>query len=75
MWMPIAAHFLNNGIAVVAWYLIYKDKLSPEIENIGTTANSYHWAAISLILILLTMWLIKKENRSHSIILDDVTSE
>lgn len=62
MWMPIAAHFLNNGIAVVAWYLIYKDKLSPEIENIGTTANSYHWAAISLILMVLIMFTIKREN-------------
>ena len=43
-------------------YLIDKDLLSPEIEEIGTTADSYYMAGISLILIVVFMIMIKRQN-------------
>lgn len=62
IWLPIIAHFINNGVAVVAMYLIDKDLLSPEIEEIGTKADSYYVAGISLILIVVFMIMIKRQN-------------
>ncbi len=65
IWLPIAAHFVNNGAAVIAWYLIHKDLLSEKVETVGTTADSYFWVAISIVLVTLFMWLIKRENQKN----------
>ncbi len=62
MLLPIFAHFLNNGIAVVAIFLIDKNLLSPEIEQIGSTTDSYYAAALSAVLIITLLWLIKRQN-------------
>jgi hypothetical protein len=62
MWLPIIAHFINNAVAVVAMYLIDKELLSPEIEEIGTTSDSYYMAAVSLLLIVVFMLMIKRQN-------------
>ena len=62
IWLPIAAHFINNGVAVVIMYLIDKDMLNPELEEIGSTADSYYLAAVSFVLIIVFMVLIKREN-------------
>lgn len=62
MWLPIIAHFINNGVAVVAMYMIDKELLSPEIEEIGSTSDSYYMAVISIILIVVFMMMIKRQN-------------
>ena len=62
MWLPIIAHFINNAVAVVAMYMIDKKLLSPEIEEIGTTSDSYYMAAVSFILIVVFMLMIKRQN-------------
>ncbi|MCA1760827.1 MAG: CPBP family intramembrane metalloprotease [Bacteroidales bacterium] len=62
MWLPIIAHFINNAVAVVAMYLIDKELLSPEIEEIGTTSDSYYMAAVSFVLIVVFMLMIKRQN-------------
>ena len=70
MWLPIAAHFFNNGIAVIAMYLIDKGLLSPEVETFGTTSDSYYSVAISVVLVAVFMVMIKRqnENNQHQII-------
>lgn len=62
MWLPIVGHFINNGVAVVAMYMVDKEIIKPEVENIGSTPGSYYIAVISIVLIALFLWLIKKEN-------------
>jgi uncharacterized protein len=62
MWLPIVAHFINNGIAVTVMYMIDKKLLSPEIEEIGSTSDSYYMAAVSFALIVVFMILIKRQN-------------
>lgn len=75
MWLPIIAHFINNGVAVVAWYLISKDLISHKVETIGTTPDSYYWVAISIVLIILMMWLIKRENHENYLAIGNDSSE
>ena len=67
MWLPIIGHFLNNGIAVIAYFLIDKNLISPDIEVVGSTEDSYYMAAISLGLIVVFMWMIKKQNTGNAI--------
>jgi uncharacterized protein len=62
MWLPIIAHFINNGVAIVAIYLIDKELLNPEIEEIGSTSDSFYMAVISLALIIIILMMIKRQN-------------
>ena len=71
MWLPMIAHFVNNGAAVILWYFIYKGMLNPELETIGSTTDSYYWVILSLILIAFLMWLIKRENKGNRLTLAD----
>lgn len=63
IWLPVIAHFFNNAFAVTAMFLIDHNILNPEVEDIGSTAESYYAAALSVVLVLILMWLIKKDNQ------------
>jgi uncharacterized protein len=67
MWLPVVAHFFNNGFAVVAMYLVDKNVLNPAVEEIGATSGSQYAAILSLVLVFLLMFLIKKENRGNEL--------
>lgn len=67
MWLPVVAHFFNNGFAVVAMYLVDKNVLNPAVEEIGATSGSRYAAILSLALVFLLMYLIKKENRGNEL--------
>lgn len=68
MWLPIIGHFLNNGFAVIAMYLIDKKLLSPEVEKLGSAEGSYYMAIVSLILVAVFLLLIKRQNSGEEII-------
>ncbi len=65
MWLPIIAHFINNGVAVVAMYMIDKKLLTPDIEEIGSTSDSYYMAVVSIVLITVFMLMIKRQNNKE----------
>ena len=41
LWTSIAMHFLNNGTAVVVYYLGNKGIIDAEVESFGATSNIY----------------------------------
>jgi hypothetical protein len=61
MWLPIAAHFLNNAVAVVGMYMIDKGTIKPEFEEIGSTGDSVYLSVVSIAFVALLLWLIKRE--------------
>jgi hypothetical protein len=67
MWLPIAAHFLNNGIAVIAMFMIDKGMLNPEVENFGSATDTYYFAIISMVFIGIFLWLLKRQNEGNII--------
>lgn len=67
MWLPITAHFFNNAFAVVAMYLVDRNILDSKVEEIGTTSESYYAAVLSLVLVLLILFIIKKDNRGNEL--------
>jgi len=65
LWIPIIAHFINNGVIVLAMYFINQNKLDPAIEEIGSTADSYYLTAISLVFVAALLVLFKNQNREN----------
>jgi len=66
MWLPIIAHFVNNGFAVIAMYLVDKNIINPNVENIGSSSDEFLAIGFSLLVVILLIWLIKKENRNNA---------
>ncbi|MRT92177.1 CPBP family intramembrane glutamic endopeptidase [Ancylomarina sp. 16SWW S1-10-2] len=50
LWVPILAHFVNNGLAVSISYFIGKGQLPQESDAIGSTNTMWELSLISLIL-------------------------
>jgi hypothetical protein len=67
LWLPIAAHFVNNGLATIAMYFVDKGMIKPEIEEIGSTSGSYYIAVISLLFVAVVLWNIKTRNKENQI--------
>ncbi len=57
-WVPALAHFFNNGLQVVGQYLYGKDVSSVDLEQ--DIQVPWHFALISLFLILVTMRFIRQ---------------
>lgn len=60
LWLPIVAHFINNGLAVVFYYLKFNGVKVFDIDAIGT-GDSVYIGVISVILTAFCISKIRKE--------------
>jgi len=67
IWLPVIAHFVNNGFAVLAIHFINKNLLDPKVENIGSTPDSYYTALISFVMVCVLLLIMKQSNRDNII--------
>lgn len=67
MWLPVLAHFINNAAAVIVMFLVDHGHIGEEMETIGSEQGSYYLAGISLLLIVVFMGMIKRENRDQTL--------
>jgi uncharacterized protein len=56
LWLPIIAHFINNAVAVIFYWLTYNGFVGKQLDEIGTLEKSIIPALISLVLVLT--WLV-----------------
>ncbi|MEI7980541.1 MAG: CPBP family intramembrane glutamic endopeptidase [Bacteroidota bacterium] len=63
LWLPIAAHFLNNGAAVVVSWLGQQGIISGDYENFGATDNFWLILASAVITGIL-LYLIKRKSQT-----------
>jgi len=61
IWLPIAAHFINNSVAIIGYSLIYKGSLPAEAENVGGLSEMWPLGLLSIGLVLILLWKIKSE--------------
>jgi len=59
LWLPIAAHFTNNAVAIVFYYLKYNGYKLPDIDTIGT-GNTLWLGLVSAAFALFGFFLFKK---------------
>lgn len=62
IWIPIIGHFVNNTIAVLAYYF-YSDEMTQEIENFGAGEDTIIYLAIGILLVAPLLFLFYKESR------------
>lgn len=60
LWLPVFAHFINNGSAVLVSFMIQKEMLPPEIENIGTGEDEIYFLIASILIVFPLVWMIFK---------------
>ena len=63
LWYPVAAHFVNNIIPVVAFYAMGDGALD-QIDKIGTEGLSWAWVFGSILMTTLAMYQFRKYSTS-----------
>ncbi len=74
MWLPVLGHFLNNALAVVAMFMINNGMISEQVEEYGSTENSYYAAILSLLVVVFFLWQLKRQNAGNEIIASEITN-
>jgi uncharacterized protein len=55
LWVPIFAHFINNGAAVVFAYLEERKIIPDSVDKVGSDKSEYWYVLISTILVVLLL--------------------
>jgi len=66
LWLPILAHFINNGAAVIASYMYSHDSLSVNPDTVGT-GTDYASVLISTLLTAGLLWLIYRREQRRNV--------
>jgi len=68
IWIPIIAHFINNSMAVFAYYLTNQTQLANKADTIGTSSDFFTLSLVSCIMLFFMMYLIyKRENALNTL--------
>ena len=67
LWIPIIAHFFNNAIAVIVYYLNYNKVINTDFDKLGSSGEDYILVIGSIIFsIILMLSIYKREHlRKH----------
>ncbi len=63
MWVPILAHFVNNTMGVLGYYLINKGTISKDIEEWGTGTEQIPLLVISFAAVCYLLYLIYRNEQ------------
>lgn len=69
LWLPILAHFVNNGAAVLGTWYIDQGKLDRSFEEIGAAPGNTWMVMVSILLTVLVLWAIRKQYREQRLTL------
>lgn len=65
LWLPIFAHFINNGVAVIFYFIFGAEIVEKEINSIGTESGNLFIALGSLVLVTLLVVSVYREEGSR----------
>jgi membrane protease YdiL (CAAX protease family) len=66
MWVPILAHFVNNLMGVLGYFLIGKGVISKDIEEWGTGSEQIPLVIGSILAIGVLLFLIYKTEQAKT---------
>ena len=61
IWLPIIAHFINNGAAVLLYFFLGKELVEQNLDNVGTLESNWIIFFISLILVIISLFQIYRQ--------------
>ena len=63
IWMAVLAHFINNGVAVIYYYIFYQGTLEVEPDHIGLEENAVLMILASVMLTILLLAVIQQQRK------------
>ncbi len=69
LWIPIGAHFINNGLYVVLVFLFSNDpsSVTKKYESMGTSQGMQEAILVSLITVTLLLWIFYRKNKNNKV--------
>lgn len=68
LWLPILAHFVNNGAAVMIYYFYNRGSIQTDAEDFGTTDSSVLFALSILLSVGLMVLIFLKEKQKSAVL-------
>ncbi len=65
MWLPMLAHFVNNGFIVVLSYIAAINSSSEGIEDVGSTSETMIYALYSFVIISGVFYIIYRKEKGR----------
>lgn len=56
IWVPVLAHFVNNGAAVTAYYILNEDTVTKNLEEMGATPDTLIFTIVSAVIVGLLLF-------------------
>jgi len=66
IWLPIIAHFVNNAVAVIYYFLFLQDKFGMDPQQIGMQRNPVLFIIGSLLLTAIGLLVIRQTGRESA---------
>lgn len=66
MWVPILAHFVNNAVGVLGYYLINQGVLTEDVEKWGTGTEQIPILAFSFVSVGFLLFLICRNEKAKT---------
>jgi membrane protease YdiL (CAAX protease family) len=63
IWMAVLAHFINNAVAVIYYYIFYQGTLETEPDLIGIEENAVLMILASIMLTILLLAVIQQQRK------------
>lgn len=63
IWLAVLAHFINNGVAVIYYYIFYRGTLAVEPDHIGLEDNALLMVIASVLLTILLLSVIRQQRK------------
>ncbi len=68
IWVPVLAHFINNGVAVTAYWIYGSEKVEEQVDRVGTSTNDFSlYIGIILVIISLYIFYLDQKRKKHSL--------
>ena len=61
IWLPIIAHFINNGAAVMIYFFFGKEVVEQNFDSVGTLENNWFLFLISMLLVVVSLFQIYRQ--------------
>jgi hypothetical protein len=66
LWLPIFAHFVNNSVAVITYFLINKGVVNEKMADIGSTTEILPYTIVFSIVMFAGIYFLYKKRISYN---------
>jgi membrane protease YdiL (CAAX protease family) len=63
IWIAVLAHFINNGVAVIYYYIFFRGAVEVEPDQIGMEENGIILVIASMVLTILLLAVIQQQRK------------